>query len=62
VLSLKKVARLPSKDRNEILKILKKKVLKRSGRKGDQHGVEVVNQGFSGEDSSSASVINDWKN
>ncbi|MCI79323.1 hypothetical protein A2U01_0100594, partial [Trifolium medium] len=37
-----KVARLPHKDRSEVLKILKKEVRKRSGRNMGDAPVEVV--------------------
>ncbi|MCI56355.1 sulfate transporter, partial [Trifolium medium] len=57
IYNLKKVARLPSKDRREVLYVLKKNVRRRRGRKGGNRSCEMVHQG-----SSSASVNNDWKN
>ncbi|GAU12613.1 hypothetical protein TSUD_132230 [Trifolium subterraneum] len=60
--SLKKVARLPSEDRSEVLKILSKSVRRRRGGKGlNQSGVASI-QASSEESSASASVNNDWKN
>jgi hypothetical protein len=61
VISLKKVARLPSKDRKEILRILRRKVRKRSGRNEACGSTEVVNQSSVSIDSSSTSVNNDWQ-
>ncbi|MCI52591.1 hypothetical protein A2U01_0073837, partial [Trifolium medium] len=59
--SLKKVARLPSKDQTEVLKVLKKNERRdRAGtgahrsRRGSQHGTATAS-------SSSTSVNNDWK-
>ncbi|GAU21582.1 hypothetical protein TSUD_131660 [Trifolium subterraneum] len=60
--NLKKVARLPSEDRSEVLKILSKSVRRRRGGKGlNQSGVVSI-QASSEESSTSASVNNDWKN
>ncbi|MCI00512.1 DUF4283 domain protein, partial [Trifolium medium] len=59
--NLKTVARLPSKDRREVLKILKKKVRRRSGRTSSNRSCAVKQISTSREDSSSASVNNDWK-
>lgn len=60
--SLQKVARLPSKDRSEVLIFLKKKVCKCHGKDRVNKAVSVVNQGSSKEILSSTSVNNDWKN
>jgi hypothetical protein len=60
--NLKKVARLPSEDRSEVLKVLSKTVRRRKGGKGlDQSGVVSI-QASSEESLTSASVNNDWKN
>jgi hypothetical protein len=71
VITLKKVARLPSKDRAEVMKVLKNtkalkglknKICKRQHQKDKvTKSLEVGNQGSSNE-SSSASVNNDWMN
>ena len=61
VQNLNKNARLPSKDRYEVMKILKKKVRKRHGKDRLKRSVEVVNQCSSYENSSMTSVNNDWK-
>lgn len=58
--SLKKVARLPCKDRASVLKILKKKVRKHQGSDRLKKVVDVVSQGKSDSLSSSGSVNNDW--
>ncbi|GAU27940.1 hypothetical protein TSUD_146550 [Trifolium subterraneum] len=59
--SLKKVARLPSKDRNEVLQVLTKNVRRRRGGKGNSQTGDLSTR-LSFEDStSSASVNNDWK-
>jgi hypothetical protein len=60
-LSLKKIARLPSKDRNAVLKIMRKQVRKRSGRSASRGSVAVETHPTSSHDSSSASVNNDWQ-
>jgi hypothetical protein len=63
VQTLKKVARLPGKERREVLKILKKEVRKRSGRSRPNKSVTGVQQKSSGSDDSSvASVNKDWEN
>ena len=72
VLTLKKVARLPSKGRVEVMKVLKNtKVMKALKSKIHKcqvlrakvaKSVEEVNQVSSNEASSSTSVNNDWKN
>ncbi|MCI22261.1 sulfate transporter, partial [Trifolium medium] len=59
--NLKKVARLPSKDRSEVLKVLKKKVRHRRGGSGDHRSCSVIPQTSSGVSASSVSVNNDWK-
>lgn len=59
--SLKKVARLPSKDRSAIMHALKKRVQKRQGSARNHWMVEVASQANSNEDSSSCSVNNFWK-
>ncbi|GAU42656.1 hypothetical protein TSUD_398610 [Trifolium subterraneum] len=55
--SLKKVARLPSKDRSKVLKVLKRNVRRRRG-----GIVSVSRQASSDGSSSSASSNNDWQN
>lgn len=72
VLTLKKVARLPSKDREEVMKVLKgSKVLKllkekirtrRRQRARVTKSLEEVHQNSSNESSTAASVTNDWQN
>ncbi|GAU34888.1 hypothetical protein TSUD_144190 [Trifolium subterraneum] len=52
--SLKKVVRIPSKDRNEVLDVLKKNVRRHKGGKG-------TTQAPSDDSTSSAAVNNDWK-
>jgi len=71
VLTLKKVARLPSKDREEVMKVLRNsKVLKhlkkkihhrRRQREGVTKSLEEVNNNSNNETSSMASVNNDWQ-
>ena len=52
---------MPSKDRNAILKILRNKVRKRSGRRESRGVVKVESHPPSRNDSSSALVNNDWQ-
>ncbi|MCH90958.1 DUF4283 domain protein, partial [Trifolium medium] len=59
--SLKKVVRLPSKDRSEVLKVLKKKVRQRRGGKSVSRSSNVSLQASSEESTSSGSINNDWK-
>ncbi|MCI15347.1 DUF4283 domain protein, partial [Trifolium medium] len=59
--SLKKVARLPCKDRKEVLKILKRQVRKRSGQSRVGRPLEVVNHATSASGSSLGSVNKDWE-
>ncbi|GAU25959.1 hypothetical protein TSUD_373600 [Trifolium subterraneum] len=59
--SLKKVARLPSKDRNEVLEVLQRNMRQRRGGKNNSRSNEASNQASSEESSSSASVNNDWQ-
>ncbi|MCI12619.1 DUF4283 domain protein, partial [Trifolium medium] len=59
--NLKKVARLPGRDRKEVLKILEKEVKRRSGRSRSHKSVEVVNQVSSNSGSSAASINKDWE-
>ncbi|MCI81338.1 endonuclease/exonuclease/phosphatase family protein, partial [Trifolium medium] len=56
------VARLPGKDRKEVLKILKKEVRRRRGGSRATKSVEVVKQVSSDSGSSQASVNKDWEN
>ncbi|MCI27137.1 sulfate transporter, partial [Trifolium medium] len=58
---LKKVARLPCKDRSEVLKVLKKNVRRRRGGTGVNQSCSVSHQASSEVSSSAASVNNDWK-
>ncbi|PNX78871.1 putative sulfate transporter, partial [Trifolium pratense] len=60
--SIKKVARLPSKDRGEVLKILKKHVRRRRGGDSINRSCSVSRRASSDESSSSSSVNNDWQN
>ncbi|GAU20542.1 hypothetical protein TSUD_131000 [Trifolium subterraneum] len=60
--SLKRIARLPSEDRDEVLKVLKKNVLRRQGRAGVSHSRSVSRHSTTDDSSSSDSVNNDWKN
>ncbi|WJX67066.1 hypothetical protein P8452_51562 [Trifolium repens] len=60
-MNLKKVVRLPSKDRREVLKILRKEVQKRSGRRRSDKSAEMVQQGRLQSDSSMMSVNKDWE-
>ncbi|MCI19032.1 sulfate transporter, partial [Trifolium medium] len=59
--SLKKVARLPCKDRSEVLRVLKKNVHRRRGETGVNRSCSVSHQPSSDVSSSSASVNNDSK-
>ncbi|GAU19085.1 hypothetical protein TSUD_79070 [Trifolium subterraneum] len=59
--SLKKVARLPSKDRNEVLQVLTKNMRHRRGGKGNSQMGDLSPRLSSEESTSSASVNNDWK-
>jgi hypothetical protein len=71
VLTLKKVARLPSKDRQEVVKVLHNskilKVLKKNIRNRKRlrekvtRSLEATDKSSHNESSSSASVNNDWK-
>jgi len=58
--TLKKVARLSSKDRREILNTLKKRARKRRDTNLSKHVNEEVSQGSSDTTSSSASENKDW--
>jgi len=58
--SLKKVARLPCKDRTKVLQILKRNARKRQGSARLKKAVNVVSQSNSTGTSSSGSVNNDW--
>jgi hypothetical protein len=60
--SLKKVARLPSKDRSTVFHILKSKARKLHGSDRLKKAVKVVSSGASDKSSSSRSVSNDWVN
>ncbi|CAJ2667463.1 unnamed protein product [Trifolium pratense] len=60
--SLKKVARMPSKDRREVLKVLKKSVRQRRGGDGVNRSCTMSRQASSDDSSSLGSVNNDWKN
>jgi hypothetical protein len=72
VLTLKKVARLPSKDREEVMKVLKdskvmkelkQKVRNRQRRRARvTRSLEEVNNNFSNGSSKAVSVTNDWQN
>jgi len=60
--SLKKVARLASKDREAVLHVLKRRVGKRNVKGGVTRSVEVFSKSVSDGISSASSVNNDWKN
>ncbi|CAJ2645133.1 unnamed protein product [Trifolium pratense] len=60
--NIKKVARLPSKDRGEVLKILKKHVRRRRGGDNINRSCSVSRRTSSVESSSSSSVNNEWQN
>ncbi|CAJ2632329.1 unnamed protein product [Trifolium pratense] len=60
--SLKKVARMPSKDRCEVLKALKKKVRRRRGGDGFNRSCSMSRHVSSGDSVSSGSINNDWTN
>ncbi|PNX67590.1 hypothetical protein L195_g063588, partial [Trifolium pratense] len=60
--SIKKVARMPSKDRCEALKALKKSVRRRRGGDGVNRSCSMSCKISSGDSSSSGSVNNDWMN
>ncbi|CAJ2642053.1 unnamed protein product [Trifolium pratense] len=60
--SIKKVARMPSKDRREVLKVLKKNVRHRRGGDGVNRSCSMSCRVSSEESSSSLSVNNDWQN
>ncbi|GAU49411.1 hypothetical protein TSUD_407260 [Trifolium subterraneum] len=62
IYSLKKVARLPSKDRREVLKVLSKSLRSRKGRNVINGSCELINQNSIGDTPSSTSTKNDWKN
>jgi hypothetical protein len=62
VYSLKKVIRLPVKGRNEVLKVLKRKVCKRGG-VSEGNSIKLVNsKNIQSGDSSQSSVNNDLEN
>ncbi|KAK2455218.1 hypothetical protein QL285_002693 [Trifolium repens] len=60
--SLKRVARLPSEDRKEVMRILKKNARRRRNRGKDNQSCGVVLQTSSEGVTTSSSVNNDWKN
>ncbi|PNX70736.1 hypothetical protein L195_g057692, partial [Trifolium pratense] len=60
--SIKKVARMPSNDRRDVLKVLKKSVRRRRGGDEVNRSCSVRRRVSSVESSSSASVNNDWQN
>jgi len=61
--NVKKIARLPDKDRKQVLKILMKKLHRRRGVKKLEALSEAISKGSLVSDSSSStSVNNDWKN
>ncbi|PNX87532.1 hypothetical protein L195_g043622 [Trifolium pratense] len=60
--SLKKVARMPSKDRGEVLKTLKKCVRRRRGGDGLNRSCYMSCHVSPGDSGSSGSVNNDWMN
>jgi hypothetical protein len=59
--SLKRIARLPSKDRREVLRILHKNTRREKGRGGGRQSREETSRASDVANSSSASVTNDWK-
>ncbi|PNX85649.1 hypothetical protein L195_g041719, partial [Trifolium pratense] len=60
--SLKKVARMPCKDRGEVLKVLKKSVRRRRGGDGLNRSCSMSCHVSSGDSGSLGSVNNDWMN
>ncbi|PNX64490.1 hypothetical protein L195_g054045, partial [Trifolium pratense] len=60
--SIKKVARMPSKDRREVLKVLKKNVRRRRGGDEVNRSCSMSRRFSSDKSSSSPSVNNDWQN
>ncbi|GAU51434.1 hypothetical protein TSUD_413340 [Trifolium subterraneum] len=60
--SLKKVPRMPSEDRDAVLKVLKKNGLQRQGGKGVSRSCSASCQDASEESSSPESITNDWQN
>jgi hypothetical protein len=60
--NLKKVARLPGKDRKEVLKVLKREVRRRQRRNAVTKSAQVLKQVDSDTGSSLASVNKDWEN
>ncbi|PNX71513.1 putative sulfate transporter, partial [Trifolium pratense] len=60
--SIKKVARMPSNDRRDVLKVLKKSIRRRRGGDEVNRSCSVRRRASLDESSSSASVNNDWKN
>ncbi|KAK2355342.1 hypothetical protein QL285_092761 [Trifolium repens] len=58
--SLKRIARLPSKDRQEVLRILHKNTHRAKGRGGGRQSCEETSRASAVAESSSTSVTNDW--
>lgn len=59
---MKKIARIPSQDRKQVLKLLSRKSLKRKARKRSDELADIITKGSQVFDSSSSvSVINDCK-
>jgi len=59
--SLKRVARLPSKDRAAVMQVLKKRARKIQCSDRHHRAAQVVSQGNSNDDLSSVSVNNEWR-
>jgi hypothetical protein len=59
--NLKRIARLPSSDRREVLRILHKGAHEEKGQGGTRPSCEETARASDLADSSSASVTNDWK-
>jgi len=60
--SLKKVARLPTKDRTTVMHILKKSGSKYQGSSKLKKAVTMISKEVSDDTASSNSMTNDWKN
>jgi hypothetical protein len=62
IFSLKRIARLSSRDRREVLRILQKNACRDKGCGADRSQREGVSKASATTDTSSASVNNDWQN
>jgi hypothetical protein len=60
--SLKKIARIPSKDRGDVLKAIRKCVRRRRGGDETNKSNSASSQAISEDSSMSRAVNNDWRN